>query len=85
MAEDFKVDTIKYDIPESQWGKAEWYTNKGQCTDPMNLYAVCPSKGALLFQQKVADYKKKVALAAAAKAKAVVVKAKPLKKASKHA
>jgi hypothetical protein len=90
MAEDFKVDPIQYDIPASKWvPAARWYESKGHCTDPMNLFDVCPSKGALLFQQKVADYKKKVALAATEKAsvksKAVAVKAKPLKKASKHA
>jgi hypothetical protein len=86
MAEDFKVDPIQYDIPASKWvPAARWYESKGHCTDPMNLFEVCQSKGALLFHQKVADYKKKVALAAAAKSKAVVVKAKPLKKASKHA
>jgi hypothetical protein len=86
MAEDFKVDPIQYDIPPSKWvPAARWYANKGQCTDPMNLFEVCPSKGALLFQQKVADYKKKVALAAAAKAKTVAVKAKPItQKVTKH-
>ena len=86
MAEDFKVEPIQYDIPESKWGKAEWYVTKGHCTDPMNLLERCPSKGALLFQQKVADYKKKVALAVVAKAKTVAVKAKPVtKKVTKHA
>ena len=86
IAEDFKVEPIQYDIPPSKWvPAARWYESKGHCTDPMNLFDVCPSKGALLFQQKVADYKKKVALAATEKAKAVAVKAKPLKKASKHA
>jgi hypothetical protein len=75
MAEDFKVDPIQYDIPPSKWvPAARWYMSKGHCTDPMNLFDVCPSKGALLFQQKVADYKKKVA-----------VKSKPIKKVSKHA
>lgn len=85
MAADFEVDPIQYDIPESKWGKAEWRVYKGHCTDPTNLFDVCPSKGALLFQQKVADYKKKVALAAAEKAKAAVkVKAKATKPVTKH-
>lgn len=86
MAEDFAVEPIKYDIPQSKWvPAARWYTSNGKCTDPMNLFEVCPSKGALLFNQKVADYKKKVALAAAEKAKPVVkVKAKVTKPVTKH-
>ena len=78
MAEDFVVEPIQYDIPESKWGKAEWYATKGKCTDPMNLYEVCRSKAALAFEKKVADYKKKVALAAAEKVK------KPKTKVTKH-
>jgi len=89
MAEDLKVEPIQYDIPPAKWvPAARWYVNKGHCTDPMNLFEVCPSKGALLFHQKVADYKKKVSLAAAEKAaakeKTVAVKAKPVKKVTKH-
>lgn len=79
MAEDFVVEPIQYDIPPSKWvPAARWYDGKGHCTDPMNLFDVCPSKGALLFNQKVADYKKK------AKA-AVKVKAKVAKSVPKHA
>lgn len=87
MAEEFAVEPIQYDIPPSKWlPAARWYDGKGHCTDPMNLFDVCPSKGALLFNQKVADYKKKVALAAADKAKPVVkVKAKAVNKVPKHA
>jgi hypothetical protein len=92
MAEDFAVEPIQYDIPPSKWvPAARWYTSN-KCTDPMNLFEVCPSKGALLFNQKVAEYKKKVALAAAEKAKAVEkakvvakVKAKATKPVPKHA
>lgn len=79
MAEDFKVEPIQYDIPESKWSKARWYENKGHCTDPMNLFDVCPNKGSLLFQKKVADHKQKLLLA---KTK---VNVKPItKNASKH-
>lgn len=86
MAEDFVVEPIQYDIPPSKWlPAARWYTSN-KCTDPMNLFEVCPSKGALLFNQKVADYKKKVALAVVEKTKPVVkVKAKAVNKVPKHA
>lgn len=79
MAEDFKVDPIQYDIPESKWGPpAHWYNSNGHCTDPMNLFNVCPSKGALLFAKKIADYNKKLA-ELKAKKNMVVVNNKPIK------
>lgn len=51
LAEEIHYPPIEYDIPESQWSKAKWYTS-APCTDPMNLFEVCKSKRLIAAEAK---------------------------------
>jgi hypothetical protein len=52
------IAPIEYDLPESKWGKANWYVSS-KCQDPMNLTQQCKSPLQLKYERFRATLKDK--------------------------